>query len=340
MIEFKKNSLNTVRFIAAFNVFYGHAITHMNIDMPRLLNVFISFFNGVPLFFTISGFLIWKSVGSSDSFKDYAKKRFWRLYPELWVAVIIEIIVLLLLYDHYIDWKGLFLFMLGQGTLFQFWTPDFLRAYGCGCPNGALATIGVLIQFYLLSFYIHKILRNSSISKWIIFILLFVGISALSPLLESKMPVVVYKLYCQTFIPYFWLFLVGAFVSYKFKDISTVICNYWYLFLFLAMLFFLTGLDIKALRYGVFSSMFVFLGMLGFAYKYPQLNVKKDITYAFFIYHMTVINAMIVFRYTSLPIYLLIAAIISIIVSYISTETVGKYSMRMKKMNTSKLYYK
>lgn len=335
MVDFKINSLNTVRFLAAFNVFYGHAITHMNIIMPRYLNDFVSFFNGVPLFFAISGFLIWRSVGNSNSFIDYSKKRFWRLYPELWVAVVVEIVVLLLLYDHYIDWGKLILFALGQGTLFQFWTPDFLRDYGCGCPNGALATIGVLIQFYIIFYFFHKYLRNSNTRKWIILILLFVGISLCTPIIETKLPLVVYKLYCQTFIPFFWLFLVGAFVSYKYDTFIPMIKNYWYLFILIALFFYLSGFDIKGLRYGVFSSIFVFVGMLGFAYRFPQLNIKKDITYAFFIYHMTVINAMIVLGYSSRPQYLIMSAILSIIISYISTETVGKYSMKMKKMKTS-----
>ena len=38
----------------------------------------------------------------------------------------------------------------GQLTLFQYYTPDSLRAFGVGCPNGSLWTIPVEFVFYLL----------------------------------------------------------------------------------------------------------------------------------------------------------------------------------------------
>ena len=42
------------------------------------------------------------------------------------------------------------LFIFCQSSIFQFWTPNFLRGYGCGTPNGSLWTIGILIQFYII----------------------------------------------------------------------------------------------------------------------------------------------------------------------------------------------
>ena len=40
--------------------------------------------------------------------------------------------------------------LIGQLTLFQFFTPDALRDFGYGCPNGSLWTIPVEIEFYIL----------------------------------------------------------------------------------------------------------------------------------------------------------------------------------------------
>ena len=108
----------------------------------------------------MSGFLIWMSIARSTTFGQYCKKRFWRIFPELWVAVAVEIVAILLLYDHTIEWGKLSLFAVTQSTIFQFWTPDFLREYGCGCPNGSLWTICVLIQFYVIAFYVYKWLRG------------------------------------------------------------------------------------------------------------------------------------------------------------------------------------
>lgn len=165
-LDFKKNGLNLFRLLAAIEVLYGHAVEHLQLpDVPAFGHL-IRYFSGVPIFFTLSGFLIWQSIGRSRSFTDYSKKRFWRIYPELWVAVAIEVIVLLSLYPRPINWPMMGLFTVGQATIFQFWTPDFLRDYGCGCPNGALWTITVLIQFYFCAYYIYKLLKNRSLYIW------------------------------------------------------------------------------------------------------------------------------------------------------------------------------
>ena len=92
------NCLNTIRLLAAIQVLYMHTVSHLKIDMPstfiaKAMDNFIHFFDGVPIFFTLSGFLIWHSIGRSKTFGEYCKKRFWRIYPELWMAVFIELIV-------------------------------------------------------------------------------------------------------------------------------------------------------------------------------------------------------------------------------------------------------
>ena len=149
--------------------------------MPDVINVFFHFFVGVPIFFMLSGYLIWQSVGRSDNYPNYLKKRFWRIYPELWVSVAIEIVAIIVLYQQPIDYYKLALFAIGQATIFQFWTPDFLRGYGCGCPNGALWTICVLIQFYMIAYPLYKWLQGKSASRWVISIIVSLCISLLTP---------------------------------------------------------------------------------------------------------------------------------------------------------------
>jgi peptidoglycan/LPS O-acetylase OafA/YrhL len=50
------NSLNTVRLLGAVQVLYGHTLAHLRIDSIPVVGYFISFFYGVPIFFTMSGF--------------------------------------------------------------------------------------------------------------------------------------------------------------------------------------------------------------------------------------------------------------------------------------------
>lgn len=83
------------------------------------------------------------------------------------MAVLIEILVMMILY-HGWNLKSIILFAFGQGTIFQFWTPDCLRGYGTGTPNGALWTIGVMIQFYIVAWLFYKFMDQRKIKIWII----------------------------------------------------------------------------------------------------------------------------------------------------------------------------
>ena len=56
------NCLSLFKLIAALQVLYGHAIVHMDINSNAWLDRIFGIFQGVPIFFTISGFLIWFSI--------------------------------------------------------------------------------------------------------------------------------------------------------------------------------------------------------------------------------------------------------------------------------------
>lgn len=326
------NSLNTIRLLAAFEVLYGHTMRHIDIHgVPGWLDTIIHFFHGVPIFFTMSGFLIWMSIGRSSSFGQYCKKRFWRIFPELWVAVAIEIIVLLLLYDHTIEWGKLGLFAFTQGTVFQFWTPDFLRGYGCGTPNGSLWTICVLIQFYIVAYWTYKWLNGKNWKVWLFALILSVGLSALTPVIRNNVPEIVGKLYGQTFIPYFWMFIAGAMVSEFKSTLLPLFKKYWWIAFAISIAIMATGFDYPLGHYGLLRTLSLLVCLIGFAYAVPQVNIKTDISYAVYIYHMTVVNAMINLGYMHKPLYLLVVSIITFAVSYLSTKWVGKWSQMMKR---------
>ncbi len=63
----------------------------------------------------LSGFFIWDSVDRSKNYTAYLRKRFWRIYPELWVGIVFEILVLAILYKIE-NIKQLFLFIFAQAT--------------------------------------------------------------------------------------------------------------------------------------------------------------------------------------------------------------------------------
>ena len=292
------------------------------------------YFRGVPIFFAMSGFLIWFSIERTNSYSAYLKKRFFRIYPELWVGVFVEIITILILYDEW-NLKDIILFTFTQLTIFQFWTPSSLRGYGCGTPNGSLWTICTLIQFYIIAWFLHKLLHKKKILFWIVSLVISVSISVLlQVILENMFGMSVFtKLFDQSVVRYLWLFIVGIFISEFWNDIDTFLKKYWIVFLLLGMLFYITKIDIFA-GYYLFWSAFMICGVIGFAYQYPFLKIRIDISYGCYIYHMIIVNMFITFGWVKSWRYFFVIYGLTCIIAYISTKTVGQLAMKYKKKGT------
>ncbi|MCI8287953.1 MAG: acyltransferase [Lachnospiraceae bacterium] len=325
------NCLNLVRIIAAVQVMFGHLVEHMELPINDTVFRSIFFLRGVPIFFAISGFLIWFSIGRSKSYKQYLEKRFWRIYPELWVAVIIELIILVVLYRGW-NLKSLALFAFGQSTLFQFWTPDSLRGYGVGVPNGALWTISVMIQFYVVVWFFYKIMDNRKLRTWVIGFGAVFGISFWLDYFvhEVTKREIVGKLYDQTIIKYFWIFYIGMFIAEFKKVFLPMLQRCWYICLIIAAIFFVTEFDLYTGYYLGWSS-FLVIGLIGFAYRFPQFRFSTDISYGLFLYHMTVINIFANFEWTGNWFYVIPIVIVSLGGAYISTVTIGRMSLLRKR---------
>ena len=104
--------------------------------------------------------------------------------------------------------------------------------------------------------------------------------------------------------------------------------------LLLSYTFFWSKIDILS-GYYLFWSLFLIIGVIGFAYRFPQLNVPLDISYGLFLYHMTVVNVFVNFRWGGGKWeYALLIVLITVILAYISTVTVGKLSVRKKRLLT------
>ena len=325
-----RDCLNTIRLLAALQVVYGHSLTHLHIESIPVLNECINFFYGVPIFFTMSGFLIWQSVGRSRGFREYLGKRFWRIFPELWAAVAIELIVLLCLYHDSISWPQFVAFAITQGTIFQFWTPDCLRGYGCGTPNGALWTICVLIQFYFFVYFLYKVLHGRKTYIWMLWIITSLCVSVLLPIITRSFPEIACKLLNQTIIPYFWMFIFASFVAEKKDVVLPFLMKYCWAFFVGVIVVRYLNFDVHA-SYNVLGTTMLFFFLIGMAYTFPKINVTTDISYGIYIYIMTIVNAFIVFGYTGNQLLLLPVALITCVLAWLSTKTIGNLCKKKKK---------
>ena len=91
----------------------------------------------------------------------------------------------------------------------------------------------------------------------------------------------------------------------------------------------------------VFGTLLLFLGLVGFAYSFPKLNVRTDISYGIYIYHMTVVNALMTFGLFHNPWLFVLVLAVTCLLAWISTNTVGAWAGRMKarKLTVNKLTF-
>lgn len=325
----RNNCINTIRLVAALQVAYGHITYHMGVTMPRWVDVTFGYFQGVPIFFLLSGFLIWDSVERSSNYPDYLKKRFWRIYPELWLGIFVEIVAIIVFYGIP-NIKQFILFTVSQSTILQFWTPDSLRGYGCGSPNGALWTICVLIQFYLVVWFIRKILHNRSFVVWGVVFLMSILLGMIPKLLSGYLPDIILKLYNQTILNYLYLFLAGAFLAEYREKLIPFVTKYWYVLTATAIALYAIDIDIPYTNYDIAKGILCVYGLIGFSYSFPKLNIKTDISYGLYIYHMTVVNVMITLGMIGKVSYMMLAIAVSAILALLSTKTIGAWALKKK----------
>lgn len=156
-----------------------------------------------------------------------------------------------------------------------------------------------MIQFYIVAWFFFRLMKNRKLPSWILGAVISFAISWAGTFITHNLigKTIIGKLFDQTIVKYFWLFYIGSFVA-EFKDILLpILQKYWFGLLFLAFFFFWTGWNLYS-GYYLLWSVFLTVGLIGFAYKFPQLNISPDISYGLFLYHMTVINIFVNFKET------------------------------------------
>lgn len=338
-IDFENNAFDLFRLLAALQVMFGHIAEHYNLLDPegvpyyRYLWRFSQYIpgRGVILFFVISGFLVIPST-VKHSTKEYMKNKAGRIFPGLWFAFLINTIAIALLYGFNGSKIDTFLYIFTQTTILQFYTGDWLRGYGAGTANGALWTITVLIQFYIIAVIFYKYMKNKSMKFWLLNILFFQMISFLIGNIEKSVPAILYKLINVSLLPYFYLFLIGMFVyEFRLQILPFLIKNCWFLaaaYLVITFLF----MNIKVsfnwgVNYNIFSASILGFTAIGAAYRLGKIRFKYELSYGIFIYHMIIINIMMELEkrnhYIKFGFFLTLATIsLTFLAAYLSTKFV------------------
>lgn len=289
--SFHLNNFDLLRLLAAMQVVVFHTSTRFDLSLGPFEQL-VNAFPGVPIFFVISGFLISASFERSKSLYRYGKNRALRIFPALWACIWLTAAVAIGLGFDLLNLKGL-VWLLAQmfGLIY---TPGVLAEFGFGSYNGALWTIPVELQFYIILPIVYWLIPNDfkrtkylGLVTLIFLVVALVHQHYLSGLDASLGEPKEVKLFRYTFVPHFFLFMVGVCLQRLKAEQMAVIRGkglYW-LAVYLVAAFLLPDNFVVH----VFKLGFLAVVAISLAYTLPGIPGRflkgNDISYGIYIYH-------------------------------------------------------
>jgi peptidoglycan/LPS O-acetylase OafA/YrhL len=339
--DFRVNNFDLLRIFAATQVLLLHSFEHLSIPFPGWFKV-VSKFEGVPMFFVMSGFLISASLERNTDLKNYFKNRFLRIYPALIFVVILSVIVISATSNiNFVTLQGLKWFVL---QCFGFiYTPEFLLHYGFGSYNGSLWTIPIELQFYvilpILYYIVIRITKIELTKTRLIFaaFLLFTIIAYIvalrysqsDPLLETKGQ----KILRYSFIPQVFMFFLGVFLQRIKAYRSGLIYQKGFYWAIVYLIY--SYLMPPQAIFPIVQHLLLGLTSISLAYTLPKLSEKilrgNDISYGVYIYHGLILAVLVQLHYTGQIYEIFIVLVGAYLIAIFSWNFVEKPFMRRKK---------
>ncbi len=296
-VAFRPNNFDLVRLLAALQVVFFHCINRLDLH-PGAWSVPISFFHGVPIFFVASGFMVSASYERQQgNLKRYFKNRALRILPGLWVCLLVTVIVTSFFGfrpHRFIDFLWLPAQMVGL-----IYTPPYLRSFGSGVYNGALWTIPLELQFYIVLPAVYLIAFRKRSNRMLLlalacFTVLSIFLAYYAPVDFGHYEPPLHKLTRYSFLPQFYLFLYGVVLQRYRAFQSKWIAGkalYWALLL---IAFCYLKPDWPAAN----NLALLLLGTtaISAAYTIPSVSSflkEQDISYGVYVYHGLIINVLV-----------------------------------------------
>jgi peptidoglycan/LPS O-acetylase OafA/YrhL len=345
----RNNNFDLIRLLAAFQVLIWHGAEHLKVfdDFYGLLVVLYQF-PGVPIFFTISGFLISYSLERNNfDLKKYFKNRSLRIFPALWLCTFLTAI-LLLCFGKLTVFKDFVTWFLAQITFFQFYASPSLKTWGVGHPNGSLWSIAIELQFYLiLPVILYAVSKTKKLWHINIILLVFFVISVFIKDFHLNNPWMIQhemydKLLGNTVLVFLHFFITGIAIYKNFAWIEPLVRGKALIWLIIYVAYTLIAHgSFKLYNYpydisiaGIIANTILSLLTISFAFSYTDLSKKllheNDISYGIYIYHMPIINAMISLGFVGNVWYLAILAIFTSVFAYLSWKFIEQRVLRLK----------
>lgn len=345
--DWSVNNFDLLRLLAALQVAVVHSIGFLKPTgyLARLLEAGLDRFPGVPIFFVISGVLISKSYERSNSLRDYIRNRCLRIFPGLWVCLVVSVVVILAFGVGSlgrITTPAWLLWWAGQMSIFQNFQAAFLKPLSTGL-NGSLWTIPVELEFYIILPALYGILRlGRRLGNMRLLTIALASFAVQLLIVNSHRSVVhvrAYSLLAITLAPYLWMFLVGVSIQRNWSILRGWLfgrAHWWglgYLMLCAA------GRWLHVDTGGNYMSPVYLLPLAGLivslAMSAPQLSDRilrhHDVSYGLYLYHMLVVHLLVLLAAPSGWASIAAAIIVSLGLAALSWTLVEKPYLRGKR---------
>lgn len=208
-----ENSFNAVRLLAALQVAYIHTIAHLKLSPPWGYE-WIAQFPGVPIFFAISGYLVFDSLLRLPTKRDFFRHRVARIYPALFINITILETLLGIGGGLHVDAVGpakaiffelVYVVTASDELGFRYAGARMMRSFDgffTIYPSGVLWTLTVELTFYaVIPLFLFARTQRAAAGA-LIGSLCIVSIAS-NDFLERSL------LFSLSVIPYFWMFGIG-----------------------------------------------------------------------------------------------------------------------------------
>jgi len=279
----KNNNLTFIRLIAALAVIYGHMpviVAGMPEDWVAITtrHAYIGSI-ALDLFFLISGFLVTASI-LNKGVKNYVVSRVLRIYPALWVNLILVTFVLGSLVTtlpliEYLTNGDVWTYFKGLALTYQggFFLPGVFTQNHNQAVNGSIWSVVIEVWLYIivLFVYLFGIMRSRALFNTVFFVLLVVFWND-----KSYLPV---ALSSKTNLHVCLLFYIGSFL-YINRD-SVPISPY-----FMLIALFLAGITLGTdkFAYGYILLLVTFFCTVSFFKQFAWLDKWGDYSYGVYLY--------------------------------------------------------
>lgn len=335
-LQKKGNCFDLFRYWAAFSVMFLHFTGFANIHISSESGLIdgirsvATFAPGVVVLFAMSGYLIVASRERSADTKEFFIKRIARMYPELWVCTLVNIVMILSLAREMLD--GSFILWIFTQVFGIANTPKCLLAFGTGSVNGALWTIFTEIQLYIVLAFSYRLLKKLSMQTWMVFLFLLAVINIGSYYLAINSVGLIAKMIERLFLPYALWFFIGVFCYLKRETVIPWLKKLLPLLLIVYILVRYSEITIPGYYTNIGIGILCPFLVIGGALSFPMKRIKVDLTYGMFLYHWIVLNIIVHFKLfgrIKLPVLIFCYVAVTLFFSYLSWRYVGSFAKKV-----------